>query len=308
MLMNLINLTYEAHSLGRSLDAHLLHRFGAEYHAPLLLNPHPNIVRVRHHYQGDTSHFRSYLHLLVPPSLDVPIEMARRTTFLVLDQYPQTLQSFMEGQLREGLVPPADRLWQQFVLQLVYQLLAALGFLQRHHVVHRDIKADNVFLDWRLRPVLGDFGFARTLRGYGGQALPFTDKDQVFAGNPHAWAPELCRLSRTDPDTLPQPVSGYDPSNLFTRCRSLGACVRVTPLHPHPNPSPFTRYSGLSVSIGRPVVPVHVCVHKLCTLQIAFPPSHIPHPTTSLSLPALLPIYSAVDTLTLLSSLCMCEW
>ena len=239
MLMNLINLTYEAHSLGRSLDAHLLHRFGAEYHAPLLLNPHPNIVRVRHHYQGDTSHFRSYLPLLVPPSLDVPIEMARRTTFLVLDQYPQTLQSFMEGQLREGPVPPADRLWPQFVLQLVYQLLAALGFLLRHYVVHRDIKADNVFLDWRLRPVLGDFGFARTLRGYGGQALPFTDKDQVFAGNPHAWAPELCRLSRTDPGTLPQPVSGHDPSNLFTRLRCLGACVRVTPstLHPpHPQP------------------------------------------------------------------------
>ena len=211
MLMNLINLSYEAHSLGRSLDAHLLHRFGAEFHAPLLLTPHPNIVHVRHHYQGDTSHFRSYLPLLVPANLDVPIEMARRTTFLVMDQYPQTLQSFWEGlqqqEGREAPVPPDERLSQQFVLQLVYQLLAAVGFLQRHHVVHRDIKGDNIFLDWRLRPVLGDFGFARTLRGYGGQAVAFTDKDQVFAGNPYAWAPELCRLSRTDPDTLPQPVS-----------------------------------------------------------------------------------------------------
>ncbi|KAK7109392.1 uncharacterized protein [Littorina saxatilis] len=204
MLMNLINLSYEAHSLGRSLDAHLLHRFGAEFHAPLLLHPHPNIVRVRHHYQGDTTHFRAYLPLLVPASLDVPVEMARRTTFLVMDQYPQTLGSFLQQ------APIHPQLPEQFLLQVLYQLLSALVYLQTHHVVHRDIKADNVFLDWRLRPVLGDFGFARTLRGYGGQTVPFSDHDQVFAGNPHAWAPELSRWSRCDPATLPQPMSLED--------------------------------------------------------------------------------------------------
>jgi serine/threonine protein kinase len=248
MLMNVINLSQEAHSTsGRSLDAHLLHRFGAEFHAPLLLQPpHPNVVRVRHHYQGDTTHFRCYLPLLMPVGLDVPVEMARRTTFLVLDHYPQTLHSLFSS-LRYKEAPAAllngngpvhnngkdkvhaggkplkttggttggglmQELPADFVVQLTWQLLSAVEYLQSHGVVHRDIKADNVFLDARLRPVLGDFGFARTVRGYDGQALPLTDNQQMFAGNADAWAPELCRLSRADILSLPKPVSA---SNLF---------------------------------------------------------------------------------------------
>ncbi|XP_076468505.1 LOW QUALITY PROTEIN: uncharacterized protein LOC143299204 [Babylonia areolata] len=318
MLTNLINLSYEGHSQGRSLDAHLLHCFGTEFHAPLLLHAHPNVVRVRHHYQGDTGRFARYLPLLMPPSLDVPVEMASRTTFLVLEHYPLCLQTFMErfwrergkGRGRKGRgkeeevavardqhykfpkdktqqqqqqqpslvacggaggvgvgstitrdeagieeeeedgedppqlhpnafqhqhqdhdndeeeeekeenlekhLPPHHHLQdqreeQQFFLQMVYQLLSAVDYLQRHEVVHRDIKADNVFLDWRLRPVLGDFGLARTLRGPGGQApASFTDRSQVLAGNSHAWAPELCRWSRADPSTLSQPVTLKD--------------------------------------------------------------------------------------------------
>nr|KAG5692528.1 hypothetical protein BaRGS_009478 [Batillaria attramentaria] len=238
MLMNLINLHYDAHSLGRSLDAHLLQNFGAEFHAPLLLHAHPNIVRVRHHYQGDTTHFRSYLPLLVPSTLDVPIDMARRTTFLVMDEYPQTLQSFVGRvrggnpdamALRGGHSDVTAALPEQFLLHLLYQLLSAVEYLQRHHVVHRDIKADNVFLDWRLRPVLGDFGFARTLCGYQGEAIPFTDRDQVFAGNPHAWAPELSRFNKSGPPTLPQPMSleqVYSKSDEFAVGRMFYSLLR----------------------------------------------------------------------------------
>lgn len=201
MLVNLINMQYDSHSSGRSLDAHLLHSFGAEFHAPLLLHAHPNIVRVRHHYQGDTTHFRSYLPLLVPPTLDVPIDMARRTTFLVMDEYPQTLLTFMSQQRKDDSEAVFD-LPELFLVQLLYQLLSAVEYLSRHHIVHRDVKADNVFLDWRLRPILGDFGFAKLVQKFSGEPIEFTTKDQVFAGNPHAWAPELCRLSRDGPDSL----------------------------------------------------------------------------------------------------------
>lgn len=244
MLINLINLTQEAHTVsGRSLDAHLLHRFGAEFHAPLLLRPpHPNVVHVRHHYQGDTTPFRGYLPLLVPEGLDVAVEMAGRTTFLVLDHYPETLPSLLSAwQGRGAAATPSHgdgsrasgagggqeglaRLPEQFVLQLTYQLLSAVEYLRSQGVVHRDIKGDNVFLDRRLRPVLGDFGFARTLRGFSGEAMPLTCSDQVYAGNPGAWAPELCRLSRADLQTLPRTATledVYSKSDAYAVSRML---------------------------------------------------------------------------------------
>lgn len=206
MLANLINLQFDSHSRGRSLDAHLLYSFGTEFLVPLLLNGHPNIVRVRHHFQGDTTHFRSYLPLLVPPSLDVPVDMARRTTFLVMDEYPMTLLSFITRQRNTHPEPPYG-MSELFVLHLLYQLMSAVEYLQCHHIVHRDIKADNVFLDWRLRPLLGDFGFARPFCTFEGETIPFEDAAQVCAGNSHAWAPELSRLNRKGPQSLSQPVS-----------------------------------------------------------------------------------------------------
>lgn len=269
MLMNLINLHYDAHSAGRSLDAHLLQHFGAEFHAPLLLHAHPNIVRVRHHYQGDTTRFRTYLPLLVPATIDVPIDMARRTTFLVMDEYPLTLHSLvarvrggnynvvnagncevMKGGKTKAMqvdnadyMPGATTLTsssdngdgqssfpEQFLVHLLYQLLSAVEYLQRHHVVHRDIKADNVFMDWRLRPVLGDFGFARTVCGYEGEGIQFTDRNQVYAGNPQAWAPELSRLNRTGPEHVPQQMSleqAYAKSDEFAVGRMFYSLLRA---------------------------------------------------------------------------------
>ncbi|PVD29884.1 hypothetical protein C0Q70_09141 [Pomacea canaliculata] len=110
MLANLINLQFDSHSRGRSLDAHLLYSFGTEFLVPLLLNGHPNIVRVRHHFQGDTTHFRSYLPLLVPPSLGtVPRDMAPgRTTSWSMD----------------GRKPPCDPSWETIPFEDAAQVCA----------------------------------------------------------------------------------------------------------------------------------------------------------------------------------------
>ncbi|XP_046568300.1 LOW QUALITY PROTEIN: uncharacterized protein LOC124276697 [Haliotis rubra] len=206
MMINLINLDYTNHDQGCSLDGYLIRNFGPEYHVPLFLSKHRNIVSVMHYYQGSTDQFRRYQDLLVPSSLDVPLEMATRTSFLVLESYPQTLLSFMVNQ-RTICPEPCYGLPNVFLLLLLYQMLSVLDFLQCNHIVHRDIKGDNVFLDKCLRPVLADFGFARSLYTPQGQKQMFVNKTQACAGNSNAWAPELTRSHHNGPESLPHLTS-----------------------------------------------------------------------------------------------------
>ncbi|KAL5007616.1 hypothetical protein ScPMuIL_016422 [Solemya velum] len=190
MMINLINMDATKHGEGYSMKSFLERSFGSEYSIPIELPTHPNIIQVRHYYDGSTAAFQQFMGLIIPMSFDVPIEMATRTTFLVVDEHPTTLMAFMEKQ------KPVSGLNITFVLHLLYQLLSSVNFLLKNSVAHRDIKADNVFLDNRLRPVLGDFGFAIRLHGIDGEPISFTSPDEALAGNSHAWAPELSRLHR----------------------------------------------------------------------------------------------------------------
>ena len=194
-MTNLINLQASQHGDGHSLDQFLIQNFGPEHNIPVTLPFHSNIVTILHHYMGATDRFKKFINLLIPTKLDVPIEMANRTSFLIMDKYPQTLKSFMV-QRRSEYSEPSHGLNTTFVLQLLYQLLSAVHHLKQNGVVHRDIKADNVFLDSCLRPVLTDFGFAKVLISLDGSPVHFVDGRQVYAGNNHAWAPELTRFSR----------------------------------------------------------------------------------------------------------------
>lgn len=196
------------HGNGQSLPKFLTHHFGAEYDIPLRLSTHDNIVQICHFYEGSTHRFRPFLPFLVPASLDVPLDMANRTTFMIMPEYPMTLKDFMLD-LRTKTPEPPFGLNGKFLLLLLYQLLSAIDHLVSSGVVHRDIKAENIFLDNRLRPILGDFGFARRFHGQNGAKLMFTNEEQVYAGNSNAWAPELARLNRDGPQSLPALVSLY---------------------------------------------------------------------------------------------------
>lgn len=196
MMINLINMDYNRHGDGYSLDSYLTKNFGPEYDIPCKLKAHPNIVTILHHYDGSTERFRKFLSLVIPNKFDVPIEMASRTTFLVMKKFPETLKSFMVLQ-RTKLPDPNYGLSSTFIYQVLYQILSAVYHLQRNGVVHRDIKADNILLDENLRPILTDFGIARRLHGNDGKPLKFFNPCQACAGNAHAWAPELSRYNRS---------------------------------------------------------------------------------------------------------------
>ncbi|XP_064613540.1 ankycorbin-like isoform X2 [Liolophura sinensis] len=209
MMINLIDMASSGHGNGQSMPKFLTHHFGAEYDIPLHLSTHDNIVQICHFYEGSTRGFRHLLPFLVPPSLDVPLDMANRTTFMVMPEYPMTLKEFMLDLRMKNPEPPFG-LSGKFLLLLLYQLLSAIDHLVCNGVVHRDIKAENIFLDNRLRPILGDFGFARRFHGQNGAKLMFTNGEQVYAGNSNAWAPELARLNRDGPQSLPALASLED--------------------------------------------------------------------------------------------------
>lgn len=209
MMINLINMDFNAHGQGHSLDSYLLRNFGSEHIIPIHIPNHRNLMQILHHFEGPTDHFKKFLPLLVPQAFDVPIDMANRTTYLIMKEYPLTLMAFMVDQKSKS-PPPFYGMTETFILHLFYQLLSAVCFLLKNDVVHRDIKADNVLLDNRLVPILSDFGFARKCHNASGQPILFTSKDQAMAGNPHAWAPEVARFNRTGPELLPKVVSIRD--------------------------------------------------------------------------------------------------
>ncbi|XP_062919029.1 phosphorylase b kinase gamma catalytic chain, liver/testis isoform-like [Mobula hypostoma] len=76
---------------------------------------------------------------------------------------------------------------------MMQELLQAVEYLHSRHVVHRDVKAENILLDDGLHIRLSDFGFSCLLRP--GQRL------RELCGTPSYLAPELlkCSMDETHP-------------------------------------------------------------------------------------------------------------
>ena len=74
------------------------------------------------------------------------------TPFLVMDYAPQ-------GTLRERY-PRGTSLPLATIISYVKQVAAALQYAHNHHLIHRDVKPDNLLLDADERLVLSDFGLA----------------------------------------------------------------------------------------------------------------------------------------------------
>ena len=66
------------------------------------------------------------------------------------------------------------------------QICAALKYIHKRRVLHRDVKASNVFLTASGCVKLGDFGISRVLQGT-------RDKATTVAGTPAYMSPEMCQ-------------------------------------------------------------------------------------------------------------------
>jgi len=115
------------------------------------------------------------------------------TLFIVMKRYRMTLRNFILTQKRENLT---DHI-------LFGQLMEAIVFLQQNKISHRDVKSDNVLLDFDLEDsvphlVLSDFGSALATESW---SIPYRNEDEDLGGNVVLRAPEI-RRAKPGPDVV----------------------------------------------------------------------------------------------------------
>ncbi|MCL4128709.1 UNVERIFIED_CONTAM: hypothetical protein GTU68_018172 [Idotea baltica] len=88
------------------------------------------------------------------------------------------LQSLIDN--RNGIYFPENRILEWFL-----QLGLAVRFIHQKHIIHRDIKTQNVFLTQEGRVKLGDFGIAKILE-------KTSDLANTCIGTPYYLSPEMC--------------------------------------------------------------------------------------------------------------------
>ena len=162
----------------RALDPDMVSRFRLEVEAEALL-VHPNIVRVLDH------------------GLD-----ERAGYYIAME--------FLEGQDLGKILDSGKRLGILELFAVMEQAISALALAHRHGIIHRDVKAENLFLvDDRTQPEgfflkLLDFGLARLTRnavtphGQTLRAMAHRSTAQRTFGSPATMAPEVATAGNID--------------------------------------------------------------------------------------------------------------
>ncbi|XP_066838379.1 serine/threonine-protein kinase PINK1, mitochondrial [Anser cygnoides] len=155
------------------------------------LQPHPNIIQVIRAFTSSVpllpGAFTDYPDVL-PLSLNPRGIGHSRTLFLVMKNYPCTLRQY----LRDN--SPDARLSTMMILQL----LEGVDHLVRHGVAHRDLKSDNILVEFDSAGcpwlVITDFGCCLADDSIG-LRLPFTSSYVDRGGNGCLMAPEVITAS-----------------------------------------------------------------------------------------------------------------
>ncbi|XP_028309656.1 serine/threonine-protein kinase PINK1, mitochondrial [Gouania willdenowi] len=154
---------------------------------PKRLSAHPNVIQVYRVFTADVPLLpgaREEYPAVLPARLNPTGFGNNRTLFLVMKNYPYTLRQY----LGETRVSP-----RQGSLMLL-QLLEGVDNLCRQGVAHRDLKSDNVLLEFDSdgcpRLVISDFGNSLSQRD-SSLELPFNSECVERGGNAALMAPEV---------------------------------------------------------------------------------------------------------------------
>ncbi|NWX91482.1 PINK1 kinase, partial [Nothoprocta pentlandii] len=155
------------------------------------LRPHPNIIQV-------IRAFTSSVPLLPGALTDYPDVLPlslnprgighNRTLFLVMKNYPCTLRQYLWDNLPDA----------RLATMMILQLLEGVDHLVRHGIAHRDLKSDNILVEFDSdgHPwlVITDFGCCLVDEN-NDLRLPFTSNSMTRGGNGCLMAPEVITAS-----------------------------------------------------------------------------------------------------------------
>ncbi|TNN44718.1 Serine/threonine-protein kinase PINK1, mitochondrial [Liparis tanakae] len=154
---------------------------------PKRMSAHPNVIRVYRAFTADVPLLpgaQEEYPAVLPARLNPDGLGNNRTLFLIMKNYPFTLRQYLE------VSPPGRRQGSLMVLQL----LEGVDHLCRQGVAHRDLKSDNVLLEFDSdgcpRLVITDFGCCLSQRDSTLQ-LPFNSMWVNRGGNASLMAPEV---------------------------------------------------------------------------------------------------------------------
>src|SRR5215207_2612924 len=75
------------------------------------------------------------------------------------------VMAHIDGRTLKQVILEERPLAPEFVVAVIRQVAAALAAAHRMGVVHRDVKPENIFIDWEGKALLADFGVARSMTG-----------------------------------------------------------------------------------------------------------------------------------------------
>ena len=100
------------------------------------------------------------------------------SVYIILEYCPnQTLNEFLRKRSSRRMAEPEAMFY-------IYDLIAALKYLHKNRILHRDLKLGNLFLDHNMRIKIGDFGLAAQLENDG-------ERRRTICGTPNYIAPEI---------------------------------------------------------------------------------------------------------------------
>lgn len=102
------------------------------------------------------------------------------------------IMEYMEGgSLTEVIENNESKLNENQIATICHETLKGLRFLHRKHIIHRDIKSDNVLLDAKGNVKITDFGFCAKLTDQ-------RSKRATMVGTPYWMAPEVVKQKEYD--------------------------------------------------------------------------------------------------------------